>query len=337
MHVVDKVTKRLNLLRCLTKHPWCNNKKTLTVFYSNAIRSVTEHGAAVYSDGAKNELKKIWSCQYKALKIISGVLHGTCAAALEVVCQVPPIPIRFKSIVHRFGLTQLLYNKQCMLSSTSNTGLSSSNCSLVVHDNNNPDWLKPVAKLLKQHKVSILVRSNISPQLDIKRKIAQKLIFDYSLLQKKPMGSKPLQTNWFNNFLNDNYKDHVHVYTDGSHIDELGSVSAISIPGLNIFKTFKLSKFSNSLLAEFFALFQALLCISSTNSFIDCDIVIFSDSLHAIHSLEDGYSNNHPLTLSDAVGVLLGCPARRLTLCWVPEPSDIRGSAVADNLYSRVE
>ena len=325
-NVVDKVKKRLNILRCITKFPCCNRKSSLRVFYLNVIRSVIEYGCIFYRKANKALLGKITSCQYQCLKTISGALLGTSGAALEVINEIPPVDLWMENRMLLFSFSQLLSYKPCMFA---NYDSPNSLIADIKFMRPIPEWITDAVKVLRNIGHRLLIRGQtlvLRPNYFTFTFIH----FDYSFLGNKSIGDDFI--NLFNRKIETEYADFIHVYTDGSHVDSVGSGSAFCIPRLGISRSFKLSKFSTSLLAEFFAIFQAIIFISKNAMFTNNKVVVFSDSINAIRSLEGGYSANHPLVLADALGVLVNCSVGRLTFSWLPGHRGVRGNEEADRL-----
>ena len=80
-NIVERSTKRLNLLRCISGTTWGNRHDILYLVYKGLIRSILDYGCELYDSASKSftpkkiKRNKLVAIQYKALKIITGALH----------------------------------------------------------------------------------------------------------------------------------------------------------------------------------------------------------------------------------------------------------------------
>jgi ribonuclease HI len=129
-----------------------------------------------------------------------------------------------------------------------------------------------------------------------------------------------------------NYEDHVAVYTDGSR-NAAGRVScAFYVPSCGHHVRYRMSDFSSVLSAEMEAISRAIEWATITNT---CRVVVFSDSLGVIQSLERRQSETRPQQLADLMYALDGYTQRvqsPATIVWVPGHLGIVGNETADTL-----
>jgi len=135
------------------------------------------------------------------------------------------------------------------------------------------------------------------------------------------------------------YESSLAVYTDGSK-DLSGKVgSAVYIPEVEEQLCVRISDKLSVYTSELYAILLTLQWIIDNES---CDslannrsVVIFSDSLSTLVSLEQGRSSSRPNLLNDAIALYNVLRNRSITFVWVPSHVGIHGNEVADCIAKR--
>ena len=113
--VINKAKKRISLLKCLARYPWCNKMESLVLFYKNVIRSIIDFGSILYENASKKILGKLNQIQYLSLKICAGCYLGSSLDGLEVICNVTPLDIHLQEVNSNY-FSSLLWQPRCCMS-----------------------------------------------------------------------------------------------------------------------------------------------------------------------------------------------------------------------------
>lgn len=97
--MVDKCSKVINIMRCLTGSNWGAGRAMLLMIYKAMIRSVFDYGCVVYGSAAQSTLAKLDIVQARALRICTGATKLTPVRALLVEAGETPLSLRRKKLV----------------------------------------------------------------------------------------------------------------------------------------------------------------------------------------------------------------------------------------------
>ena len=128
------------------------------------------------------------------------------------------------------------------------------------------------------------------------------------------------------------YDSFVKIYTDGSKLQNGATGCAIFVDDISSTFSWRLDSYHSILVAELFALYQAL--IFSVNHFVNQDVVIFSDSLSALLMIHNTAGKN----LNRLVGLIIQQIYRKLMvggkviLQWIPSHKGIVGNEIVDQV-----
>ena len=132
-------------------------------------------------------------------------------------------------------------------------------------------------------------------------------------------------------YLQNNYPNHLKVYTDGSSLDNQESGSAFVIPSLNIEKSYSIGKNRSVFFAELVAIVMAL------HYLVDLPFDIFRvlfcvDSRSVLQSIECSNNFSSHVIVNEVWHLihLLSCRGTEVTFCWVPSHCGIYGNELAD-------
>jgi len=103
-YLVDKATKGLNIMRCISGTSWGSNKETLITIYKSLILSQLDYCSFVYDSTAASNSKRLDTIQYKALLIATGGFRGTSLNALSGECSEIPLTLRRQSTTIKYLL-----------------------------------------------------------------------------------------------------------------------------------------------------------------------------------------------------------------------------------------
>ena len=136
--------------------------------------------------------------------------------------------------------------------------------------------------------------------------------------------------------LENNYPNHLKVYTDGSLLDNQQSGSAFVIPSLKVSKTFYIGKNISIFSAELAAIVMALHYV------IELPVVIFQtlfcvDSKSVLQYLQRSNSISSDTIINEILHLIhiLICKGTEVTFCWVPSHCGIYGNELADRFAKR--
>ena len=129
----------------------------------------------------------------------------------------------------------------------------------------------------------------------------------------------------------ENYSNHLHLYTDGSLLDNGECGAGFSIPQLRISKSYYLGTNLSIFTAELTAIMMAL------NFFIDLVkrnkyVVIFVDSLSVLKALQNFNLKTRPDLVNEIYQLLnqLFLKGSDISFCWIPSHCNIIGNEQAD-------
>lgn len=320
-YIIDRVEKRINLLKCLASLPWSNSQNLLLIYYKNAIRSLLDYGAPLFSNANNKLLRKLDGIQYKCLRICMGAMKGTALCSLQVECGEMPLGLRRLAIELKEGIKTTLWKKSC----TNEVFEQFSNP--VIANIIFTRYFLNFRDMMDYYKNSIGEQFSPIPNCGILSE--NYFLFDWSLLTYSCEKDISLVIKKFNELCQSTYEHYLHIYVDGSWVDGLGAASAVCIPQLGIKTGEKFSHFHNILFAELFAILLGLREVQKANV---KKAVIFSDSKEALDNILSGNNKLVYLTVSKVYNLIQQLDIDKVVLCWIPSHKGIQGNVDVDIL-----
>jgi ribonuclease HI len=269
-------------------------------------------------------LDKLQSIQTEALRLCCGAPKGTSASALQNECGELPLHLRRLQNSIKLG-TKIVGSKFHSLSP--------------VMENHWTNVFK--TPYSKEHSIynrtsdffSSLDASFICPSFPtVPPWCKTKVEVDLSL--KKIINKKTDHPEFLKQAalkVMSNYDACVHVYTDGSKVDNLVG-AAFTVPSLNVDNKFRLCNDSSIYAAELTAILETVKWLINYECPNSSKFAIFSDSLSVLTSIKESCSQARPTLLNDVLYHISKLDANKIKFIWIPSHVDLIGNDRADTL-----
>ena len=317
-------TRKLDLLKCLSKLSWGADRWTLLLLYRALIRSKIDYGAVVYQSAKRTTLSMIDPVHNAALRLCTGAFRSSPVISIYAECGEPSLEIRRTKLTLQY-LVRLL-----QLPHSPTWG---SVCTPEVANEAFP-YTMPASVDYQQH-ISAL---HLQPLRVLPAILDEVYIWRIPVEAFCPSCAYPkkLENNvtemkyLFLEHVSEEHANSVHVYTDGSKsgrfvgcaaVSRVDTASARLLPETSVFSS------------ELYAILLALQIISQSPN--NTSYTIFSDSKSAIQAIRtcDSY---HPIIGKIIKGIIrLHRNSKRVCICWVPGHVDVAGNDEADELAKR--
>ena len=222
--IIDKCKKRLNLLRCVSGTLWGNKYEILMMIYKGLILSILDYGSEMYDSACISLKKKIYSIQYRALKIITGTIYNVSLESLQVLTGELPLYLRRKLFNDKFRYF-LLFST---LSHPSKEILSD-------HFMDRHEWKEGEGPFKLR---ACIDEVNVENQDNLLTKIPEWRLFrplvtfyNHGKMQKKDMPATEMKSIVLDR-IGSVWNGYLHIYTDGSKTGKSENRSCILCPSI---------------------------------------------------------------------------------------------------------
>ncbi len=331
----ETCTKRLNIMRCLAGTSWGSSREILLKFYNAYIQSILNYGQILYASSSPSLRQSLEVVRNTGLRIATGARKSTPIMSLLVESS-------FMSTRYQSHYNATKFYAKC-------TQLSNSH---------------PIAKILREaqnllncinwvsfpHKMPFFLRTQlnsytslsihppdfnpISSVSPIPPWISFEQTVSKSFLNWEKSFSNAQTVSLFSSLLEDSYKNHFHIYTDGSHFsDPPATGAAFLLFELGSSFSYRIDHIHSPLSAELFAIKKSLCWIESNINIIKKPIVIFTDSLVSLHLITSpDPSSYRSITyyIKEKISSLLNIID--IHIQWIPAHSGIWGNELVDIL-----
>ena len=326
-YLLQKSSRGLNIMRCLSGTTWGANKKALLILYKSLILSNFDYCCFTYMNASYSNVKRLDTVQYKSLLLATGGMKGTALYALIAECEEIPLSLRRDKILIKYLLKlhqndinrasevlvdkkffQFEHKSESIYTKTLNTFLTDINCNLAVNENIN----------------------TVSPWFDMGTKVDLTFITEYFTLQNN---NKNISLEIiFSDIVGQIEKNFHHVFfVDGSVSQDSKVGAAFFCPTIPISKQFKLPKGLSVYFSESFAILQAI-CYALDQKFDK--FCIISDSLNVIHDIKFvSYDQSpHPDIIHKICNLIVDLSTTHFLLKWMPGHTNYPHTITSDAL-----
>ena len=328
-HILNKARKSLNLIKMISGQHFGQDVLALKHLSTALVRSKLCYAQEAFFSAPKYLLNKIQSVDCKAYKVALGVpCHASTLGTYKEI-NVLPLEEQRKLAVTKYFLKCSAIDKV-------------NECELAVKSESDyPKRAQQISSLtsIGSYTADLLQDSNIDPKSLSKTSILNPVppwerknaTFDINHTELKKEDQPHVLSYSVKLHVQNNYPNHLKVYTDGSLLSNKQSGSAFVIPSLKVNKSYSIGENRSIFSAELVAIVMAL------NYLIDLPFTVFRvlicvDSKSVLQSLQSSDSNVPHFIVNEAKHLLhlLICKGTEVTFCWVPSHCGILGNELAD-------
>ena len=323
-------TKLLNLLKTVTSLKWGADQFCCLKIYKTYIRSKIDYGAPVYGSACRTLLSSLEPICREALRLASGAFKSTPVESLHALCGEVTLEERREFLSMRY------YCKiKSFLSNPAFTAATRTSDSLLFSNRNiaKPLSLRVPEYLHKYGLPRFFIQPEFSyPSSNIRNPTTSLMRIDFNrdlLEHPKSTTSHEFYRQAFGLMIEENYKDYLLIFTDGSRSAAgVGSAYYSSSSSASA----SLPRYASIFSAELHALYMAVSAVQS--SFVRKCLVL-SDSCSVLLSLANPRSR-HPIVrkLIHLVDTIRRS-RREIKFCWIPSHVGILGNERADQAAVR--
>ena len=337
-YLVENCNQRLNILKAVASTTWGAERKTLLHIYRAFILSKITYGSVAYGSASKSLIDRLEVLQNSALRIASGALKSSPIGALRCEVHVPSIWIVIETLTVKYFIKAGYFSRVNPVRSEVLEDLEYvENLRWSHFAYRIPGILRALHScgrwnIPRFDNLPVLNYSPIPPWIDLKITV----ILDIGIKSVKNLPAS-VRLSLSNVMLSNLYRDHLQIFTDGSKAllnNEWRAGSAFYVMNDCVKFGFRLNGIHSVLVAELFAIYKALRWILGGINSINLNrknVVIFTDSLSALHVLKSG-SNKVKFLVFECWKLLKQLLERQCMLVfqWIPSHVGIRGNELVD-------
>ena len=331
-YVQEICNRKINIMKCLASTRWGAGRDLLIKFYKSYILSRITYGLEIYSSGSNTTLGKLEVIQNSALRIITGLLKSTQIPCLQFESNIYSLVVKTQIVIMRYLYRVFSYPSVHLVAELFR---------------NNWTSVQDISWRTLPHKAPFLIRAlRISEKLNLQISIPQnlKLFIESPWLSKhnnisvkflegnKSTSSEIEVKSRFVECVHMKYNGYLQIFTDGSRMEDNLVGAALYIPQSQHVETWKLDSRHSILVAELYAIMQALLWILRDQ--VDRSYVVFTDSLSALMLLLAPKKKSHKRITSLIIELFerFSNLNKQVVLQWIPSHKGITDNEKVDAL-----
>ena len=315
--VVQRCSRRLNILRCISGKDWGADRRTLLQLYTSLIRPILDYNGFLFDDIASNKIDTLQTIQNHALRIITGAFCTTNIFNLHIDTNIPFLDRRRKFQLLRFYARSSTKPNEPTFATLSN---KHTNTILTTFQRKYPVISLRITRVLEHFNIRSF-HTLSAPPLEAFWLYTPPTVH-FLFPDKKQTVTSIEARSLFLQF-QDSHQDFVFLYTDGSKKE---GRTGIGITSSRIEKSSRLHDLHSIFSAELLGILSALHIIQNLNI---GNSIICSDSSSSLLSISSQMPT-HPLVYQ--IRNILHHITSQIEFLWVPGHTGIKGNETADRL-----
>ena len=322
-----KCLNALNIIRVLSHSKWGSDSKTLIKLFRSLVRSKLDYGCIVYMSGKEPDLESLNIIHRSGLRLALGAFKSSPKESLYAEANEPPLELRRQELAMRYSLKIKSHPENptydCIFK-LPNKFLYEQSPFLSIGE--------CIDRLFREADInkSKILNSKI-PDNPICYSEPNEVNFDLSVYDKSTTSPDFFKTKFLSEVL-PLYKNHFHIYTDGSKKDEN---AAYGVYSELCSSSKRIGNDSSIFTAEIEAILKAVNFISTSPHLKNKKkFVIFSDSKSVLESINSQDSRNTlMIDLLDKLQTFKTNKTNKIDVkfCWIPSHIGIKGNSLADD------
>ncbi|OOZ40505.1 reverse transcriptase domain-containing protein [Solemya elarraichensis gill symbiont] len=327
-YLIQKSYKIINLLRYITGTQWGCHGPTLLQLYRALMRSRLDYGSQAYNSASNSMKKKLDVVVHKALRLCIGATTTTPILAMHVETGELPLQERRDYLILKYYFKLLQAPKTHPLYPK----ISGNWFYDILTDNHKQSpFFHSVRTLMKEFSIpDIKVMRKLSSPIPPWNYIPPIQHNDLTQLISKN-DSNPNYTEAISKeYIERNWSQYMHIYTDGSKIDKKCAAS-FCIPTFHFSKGVRLPDCLSIHTCELIAILLALDWIQDT---IAERIVVLVDSISALEAIFNPSNNSKSQIILDILHLHTNLTQQAVEIHydWIPSHMNIYGNDWADSV-----
>ena len=329
--IIEKCKKLLNVIKVLRGTWWGGHPQVLLNVYKGLIRSVIEYNIFLMNNFNDKTFDKLNKIQNSAIRLAMGCRISTPIRVLHAESGIPTLLNRLKYLADNFIVKLISYEDHqilCLLSAlhinTRNSEKGRKLVKLYYPLTSYLYWLRHGAFLVKKFSNAVPFQYNYETLICM-NKIKTDL-HSGICIQKADSPDQEFKKI----FQNEDYKDKILFFTDGSKFEEDKCVgSAIYCPNLDIRIKYKLHPLASIFTAEAFAILNALKIINDNNI---KNSIILTDSQSVLAAVVSYTPLNISSYLIYEIRKYITTNNFETVIAWIPSHRGVEGNEIVDSL-----
>ena len=306
--------ERLNLMKVIASNKWGAQYQILRSFYIAYIRSKINYASLIYASAKDYLLRKLEVIQNSALRLMLGAQRSSPILSLQAETAIPPL-----TLYGGYNNLKQYIRLKCKPSAVNTMNI------LEIDKTSTPvlnTFRYRYHKWREKLQVGMIRRSDLCSHDIPPWQTVRSFIVE---------GAEIRDNNNFQWYMNENFREYLHIYTDGSKMtidNEISTACAIYNRAQNQITCWKLRKDHSVIASELFAILKALQFINDTDKW--GKYIILTDSYSSLQIIENPGKNYSAVVgqISHYLGELNRTGA--VLLHWVKSHINIPGNEIAD-------